>query len=200
MKRPKSTKNQFKEAPKLEGYYYSGKEARQARDKGQLLSIRIETSLMCNLKCKYCCNRSGQPLPDEISYEKLIDLIDQAHDLHAKSVIIIGGGEPTIYPKFRELVQRVYTLGMIPVIFTNTQIMTEELAQFLHNHNVSVIIKLDSLDEKTQDDMSGVKGAHKNIMQGLKNLMKAGYANASNDQKLKLGASFVVNRQNANQA
>jgi radical SAM protein with 4Fe4S-binding SPASM domain len=186
----------FNNPPKLEGYCYSGEEAREARDKGELRSVRTELSLKCNLRCSYCCNRSGDPLPDEIKFEKVIDVVDQAKDLNSKSVVIIGGGEPTIYPKFRELVEHVDSLKMVPVIFTNTQTMTRELAEFLYEHNVSVIIKLDSLDPEIQDAMVGVRGAYENIMQGLSNLQGVGYSGIQDPKRLKLGASFVVNKQN----
>ena len=193
----KVVKKKLRDAPKLEGYYFSPERAREVRDNGQILSIRVETSLKCNLRCSYCYSAGGKALPNEIKYEEIIDVINQAKDLKAESIVIIGGGEPTIYPRFRDLVKYVHSINLIPVIFTNNQTMTKDLAQFLLDHNVSVIIKLDSLDEKIQDEMSCVKGAYKNIMRGLQNLIDVGYLNFKDEQRLKLGASFLVNKQNA---
>ncbi len=187
----------FKTTPKLEGYFYSYEESCDARDKGKLLAIRVETSLVCNLRCRYCCNRSGKAAPDEITYEQIIDVINQAKKLGAKSVVDIGGGEPTVYPKFRELIKHIHSLDMVPVIFTNTQIMTKELAQFLKDHNVSVITKLDSLDEETQDNLTGVKGSFQKIMEGTQNLIEV--YDPENNPKTKLGASFVVHKKNAHE-
>lgn len=186
----------YKATPKLKGYYYSPEEAHEARKNGKLLSMRVETSLMCNLKCKYCCNKSGTPLQDEISYEKIIDIINQAKDLGAKSIVVIGGGEPTIYPKFRELIYFVANQGMIPVIFTNTTTMTKELAKYLYDTNTTVITKLDSLTEGIQDNLVGVKGTYRLIQEGLSNLIEVGFADVVDDSQLRLGASFVVNKIN----
>jgi radical SAM protein with 4Fe4S-binding SPASM domain len=186
----------YKPMPKLLGYSYSYDEAIRARDLGQLLSMRVETSLICNLKCKYCCNKSGTPLESEISYDKIIDLIKQAKDLGAKSIVVIGGGEPTLYPKFKELVSFISINKLIPVIFTNTTTMTKELAKFLYESNASVITKLDSLSEKIQDDLAGVNGTYNLIQKGLKHLIDAGFTNTSSDSNLRLGASFVVNKSN----
>lgn len=188
----------LKKPPILEGYVYSYDEAVKSRDKGEILTIRLETSRVCNLKCKYCCNKSGQKLPDEISYNKIKELVIEAKKLGVKSIIVIGGGEPTIYPQFKELISFIHENDIIPVIFTNTQTMTLDLATFLYKNNVSVIIKLDSLDEKIQDEMVGVPGAYKNIQTGLKNLFAVGYAKNRNEGKQKLGASFVVNKENYN--
>lgn len=189
-------KKLYKKPPILEGYVYSYNEAVESRDNNKILTIRLETSRLCNLRCKYCCNRSGQALEKEISFEKLKDLVCEAKELGAKSIIVIGGGEPTIYHSFRELISFIHDNGLIPVIFTNTQTMTFELATFLYEHDVSVIIKLDSLVEKIQDEMVGVKGAYANIQNGIKNLMAAGYDKPKKEGVLKLGASFVVNKQN----
>ncbi|MFA6528134.1 MAG: radical SAM protein [Candidatus Gracilibacteria bacterium] len=189
----------FKPTPKLEGYFYSFEESKNARDNGRILAIRTETSLVCNLRCRYCCNRSGKPSSDEITFEKIIDVVNQAKDLGAKSVVVIGGGEPTIYPKFKELIKHIHSLGMVPVIFTNTQKMTKEMVKFLRKYNVTVITKLDSLDEKTQDYLTGVKGSFKKIHKGIQNLIDAGYADVKDSQKSKLGASFVVSKKNAHE-
>ncbi|MDD2766254.1 MAG: radical SAM protein [Candidatus Moranbacteria bacterium] len=191
--------SKFGVAPQLDGYYFSPERAREARDQGRLLSIRIEPSFRCNLRCEYCYNKNYQSLPDEISYSELEDIIYQAKELGAESIVNIGGGEPTIYPRFKDLTIFINSLGMVPVIFTNAQTMTKDLAKFLFDNNVSVIIKFDSLTESIQDSLSGVKGAHRNIMQGLDNLLKAGYAHTKSDQKLKLGASFVISKKNAHE-
>ena len=117
----KVVKKKLRDAPKLEGYYFSPERAREVRDNGQILSIRVETSLKCNLRCSYCYSAGGKALPNEIKYEEIIDVINQAKDLKAESIVIIGGGEPTIYPRFRDLVKYVHSINLIPVIFTNNQ-------------------------------------------------------------------------------
>lgn len=191
-------KQKYNKAPILEGYVYSFEEATNSRNKNEILTIRVETSHVCNLKCKYCCNRSGQALENEISFERIKQLILEAKELGAKSIIVIGGGEPTIYHSFKKLIVFINDNNLIPVIFTNTQTMSLELAKFLYEHNVSVIIKLDSLVESIQDEMVGIKGAYKNIQEGLNNLFTAGYTKFKKNNVLKLGASFVVNKKNYN--
>ena len=178
----------------LDGYHFSASEAVAARNAGGLLSIRTELSLRCNLRCIYCCNNSGRAAPRELPLEKIVGVIREAEDLGSRSVVLIGGGEPTIYPAFRELVRLAHGLSMVPVVFTNTQGMTVELVRFLRDHNATVIIKLDSLRPETQDFLAGIPGAYQRIQQGLSNLLAAGFAGG---ERRKLGAAFVVNRHNA---
>lgn len=186
---------QYKLPPKLLGYVYTYDEAVKSRDSGQILTIRIETSRICNLRCQYCCNRSGIALDNEIPYNKLLSIIDEAKDMGAKSIIVIGGGEPTIYPHFRDLIMHIEHLKLVPVVFTNAQTITLELAEFLFRHNVSVIIKLDSLDKERQDSLVGVEGAYDRIQNSLNNLKSVGYG-SEKDNALRLGASFVVSKFN----
>jgi len=83
-------------SPKLIGYWYPPEKARAARDNGRLLSLRVETSLKCNLRCNYCSLSTRKHWPEEIGYERILDVIDQAHALGDESIVVIGGGEPTI--------------------------------------------------------------------------------------------------------
>ena len=185
-------KTQLKNQPVLKGYLYPFEESKKARDEGRFLPLRIETSLACNLACEYCYRDSGKKGKDEMTFTELTDIVNQAHDLGAQSVVIIGGGEPTVYKQFRELVSYIDDLGMVPVVITNGQTMTSDLAKFLHERNASVMIKLDSLKEDVQDKLAGREGAYKRIQEGLQNLLGAGFGNGDN----RLGASFVTNKLN----
>lgn len=181
--------------PFLVGYTYEPEEAYAARDEGRLLSLRLETSRACNLRCRYCYAESGEALPEELPFETLADVISQAARLGARSVVIIGGGEPTIYPRFRELVEHVAALGMTPVVFTNSLTMTRELAGFLFARGASVMTKLDSLRPELQDFLAGREGASRLIYRGLENLLAA-FGEPDHPRRLRLGASFVTNTDN----
>jgi len=182
--------------PILLGYTYAPEDAYQARDAGRLLAIRLETNRSCNLNCRYCYAESGQNLVHEVSYEVLTDTVAQAKDLGVRSVVVIGGGEPTIHPRFRELITFIHDQGIIPMIFTNTLTMTPELARFLYEHGASVMGKLDSLRPDVQDFLTGQKGSFTKIRRGLHNLINAGFSQPEDPGELRLGVSFVTNRLN----
>lgn len=179
----------------LRGYTYKFEEGKKARNEGKLLTLRLETSLSCNMKCRYCAWDSGKPLDYEIEFNDLIRCINDGIELGIKSVVIIGGGEPTIYHYFRELISYINDNGLIPVVITNGLTMSSELAQFLFDNNTSVLLKYDSLREDVQDYLSGMSGAYAKIQAGLKNLLAAGYTSNQEDG-LRLGLSFVATKQN----
>ena len=186
----------FSPPPVLKGYMYGSKDAYEARNSNKLLAIRLETNKSCNLRCRYCYAGSGEDSAEIAEFKMLKHIISEAKELGIKSVVVIGGGEPTLYPDFRELVAYIDSLGIIPVVFSNTVLMTGELAEYLYKHNASVMGKLDSLKPEVQDYMAGRVGAFRDIKNGLETLIRAGFSEPSEPGKLRLGISFVSNKMN----
>ncbi|WP_255336908.1 radical SAM protein [Methanosarcina sp. KYL-1] len=175
---------------------YGAGEAYEARDSNRLLAIRLETNTSCNLRCRYCYAKSGEEIKKIADFGALKRIISEAKELGIKSVVVIGGGEPTLYPDFRELIAYIDSLGIIPMLFSNTILMTKELTEFLYQHNASVMGKLDSLRPEVQDYLAGREGVSREIRQGLENLINAGFSEPAEPGKLRLGVSFVSNRMN----
>ncbi len=186
----------FSPPPVLKGYMYGAQEAYEARNSNRLLAIRLETNKSCNLRCRYCYAQSGEDSANMADFNKLKHIVSEAKELGIRSVVVIGGGEPTLHPNFRELISYIDSLGIIPVIFSNTILMTQELAEFLYEHNASVMGKLDSLKPEIQDYLAGREGAFQDIKKGLENLLAAGFSEPSEPGKLRLGVSFVSNKMN----
>jgi len=198
---PLSTRrdSRFTRPPILVGYTFEPAEAYRARDEERLLAIRLETNRSCNLRCRYCYAISGKSLRNELSLNVLADVVRQAKDLGAQSIVVIGGGEPTLHPRFRPLIALIHRLDMVPMIFTNAMKTTPALAGFLFDCNASVMTKLDSLTPATQDFLAGVSGAFDRMQQGIENLLAAGFGKPSDPHRLRLGASFVSCRANLNE-
>ncbi len=191
MKKP----NTFSKPPTLRGYNYPPWRAREARDSGKLLAIRLETSLRCNLRCIYCNGSSGTAAQGEITFGTMQRVISEARSLGAESVVVIGGGEPTVFPRFDPLVEFIDECGLIPVVMTNGQTCTRDLARFLLEHNASVLLKLDSLREDVQDTLGGKKGTWLRIREAIRNLVDVGFCRHASET-LRVGGSFVVTRLN----
>jgi radical SAM protein with 4Fe4S-binding SPASM domain len=186
----------FSPPPVLRGYMYGAQEAREARNSNRLLAIRLETNKSCNLRCRYCYAQSGEDSAKIADFSNLKHIILEAKELGIRSVVVIGGGEPTLHPNFRDLIAYIDSLGIIPVIFSNTVLMTKELAEFLYKHNASVMGKLDSLKPEVQDYLAGREEASKDIRKGLENLFKSGFSKSAGPRELRLGVSFVSNKTN----
>jgi radical SAM protein with 4Fe4S-binding SPASM domain len=147
-------------------------------DREGLLSLELEFTRKCNLRCTYCYASAGEALDQELSFDELIDVAEQARNLGARRIILLGGGEPLLFPKLRELIQHIHSLGLSQAIFTNGMLLTEGLCRFLYDHRVTVAVKQNSFTPAVQDELVGVTGAHERIRRGLDCLIDAGYPDA----------------------
>ncbi|MCK5231298.1 MAG: radical SAM protein, partial [Desulfobulbaceae bacterium] len=141
------------------GLEFTPEEIAEARDGNGLLSLELELSHVCNLRCIYCYASAGIPLENELSLDEIKDIIDQAAHLGTRKIIILGGGEPLLYPHLFEVIDYILAKGIKADIFTNGQLMTTETARGLYERNVSVALKTNSRNREVQDYLAGQQGA-----------------------------------------
>ncbi len=178
--------------PPIAGLEFDAQEISAAVRRHGLLSIELEMTHLCNLRCLYCYSRAGHQAQDEMSLAEIEDVVVQALSLGAKKVVILGGGEPLLYPQLRELVHLIRQLGAGVELFTNGTVLTADLAQFLYDEAVSVVIKRNSLSPQVQDELAGLPGTFARIETGLAHLLRAGYPGPNHG----LGMQTIICRQN----
>ena len=174
------------------GLEFSQEEIAGARAKNGLLSMELELSRLCNLRCIYCYAASGAPLANELTLAEIHNAIDQAADLGARKIIILGGGEPLLYKDLFEVIDYIQAKGLTADLFTNGMLITPEKAKALYDRKVAVVIKQNSRHPEVQDLLAGQPGAFAAIEKGLANLKAVGYPDAEHT----LGIETIVCRQN----
>src|SRR3989338_9171353 len=176
----------------IHGLDFTNEEIAACLVRGGLLSLELEFSKRCNLKCIYCYASAGRALDNELELPEIKGVIDQAQELGARKIILLGGGEPLMYEGLEQVVEYIHSKGLKQSMFTNGMLLTEDLACFLFRHDVSVVIKNNSNTPEVQDALAGVKGAYNKIRQGLEYLLIAGYPSG----ECQLGIQTVICRQN----
>ncbi|MCA8920721.1 MAG: radical SAM protein [Planctomycetes bacterium] len=83
------------------------------------LSINLDLTTACNYRCDHCVDMDI--LNKNIRYDddKLFEGLKVMAERGLKSVIVIGGGEPTLYPRFNEAIELMKGLGLKVGIVTN---------------------------------------------------------------------------------
>ncbi|MEZ6187966.1 MAG: radical SAM protein [Planctomycetota bacterium] len=83
------------------------------------LSINLDLTTACNYRCDHCVDMDI--LNKNIRYDddKLFQGLEVMAARGLKSVIVIGGGEPTLYPRFKEVIELMKRLGLKVGIVTN---------------------------------------------------------------------------------
>lgn len=167
---------------------FSDEEITLALNRKQLLSMEIELASRCNLHCVYCYAGNNLFREDELEQEEIFDAISQAKALGARKIIYVGAGEPLLDVKLRDIVHYVHKLGLEHVLFTNATLLNTEMARFLFENEVVVVVKYPTMNEELFDRLAGCQGAYASMMRGMSYLRKAGYP----DERHYLGIESIV--------
>lgn len=174
------------------GSNFTREEIDAAKARHGLLSMELELSRECNLRCVYCYANSGKKLHNEITREEIFDALGQAIGLGARRIIIIGGGEPLLYPGVWEIMEYLHGRGILIDLFTNGTLITAENARRLFALGVSPVVKMNSMREDVQDLLAAVPGTFQRIQQGIEHLRAAGYPHP----EYSLGVETIICAQN----
>ena len=66
------------------------------------IELTLAPTDKCNLNCVFCSVKNREM--DELDFEQLIKTLVDFKELGLKSVVLSGGGEPTLYPRINELI------------------------------------------------------------------------------------------------
>jgi len=83
-----------------------------------VISTHIAPEGACNLKCPYC-SVTYRKVSNRIDLDLIKIYVEQLIERGLKAVILTGGGEPTLYPKFNELARWLVSRGLKLALITN---------------------------------------------------------------------------------
>ncbi len=102
------------------------------------ISSLINPTNRCNHDCFFCVyavNYSGMHdnmiLKDELTIEKLYEILDDFKDMGVKAVTFSGGGEPLLHRNAVDYLQRAVDNGLEISIITNAQLLNGKKAELL---------------------------------------------------------------------
>ena len=141
----------------------------------RLSQITISITDKCCLHCDYCSQRAQINGGHSLSKDIVMDLIDEAYSLGAKSFGIFGG-EPLLYEHLGDIVNHAYCTGFSNIkLFTKGTLIDEFKAKELRSIGINnVQVSCDSYNQDCFDKTVGIKGAFKAFYRGLYNLIDSG--------------------------
>lgn len=97
----------------------------------------------CNLNCLHCFNaKDNAPLNTELTYEQIIDVLDQAKDIGVQAFTITGG-EPLVHRRFLDIVKAIYERNMtIFELNTNGLMITQKMLDYFKEIGCRPLIKI----------------------------------------------------------
>lgn len=97
----------------------------------------------CNLNCLHCFNaKDNAPLNSELTYEQILDILDQARDIGVHAFTLTGG-EPLVHPRFLDIVRAIYEREMmIFELNTNGLLLTQKMLDEFKRLGCNPLIKI----------------------------------------------------------
>jgi len=148
--------------------------------KPQLEELSIEVTNECPLACIHCSSGSSpKRLPDELSVDRQMELIQEARDMGA-TVLSLSGGEPLVYPHTMRLIEEANRLDYKRILLYTTG----------HTHSTGLVFECDwvssmypevtwifslhSPDAVVNDNIMGRDGVTVHILESIRYLTQCG--------------------------
>lgn len=136
----------------------------------------LELLPLCNMNCNMCYVRLSK---DEMEKQGRLrtakEWLQIAEQMKKAGTLflLLTGGEPLLYPDFKELYLKLLDLGMILTINTNGTLLTEEWAIFFSQHRPRRInITLYGADEAAYTTLCHYPGGFHKVMEAIHLLKK----------------------------
>lgn len=172
------------------------------------LRLLIDPTPLCNIDCLYC--RAHSPLRKELNrewrahikdpylpFELFTKIIDDAVALDVASILVVGGGEPTIHPRFREMVEYVADRNLEFNLSTNGLLLNDRIAAAMARLPAgSLTCSLSAATPETFVRLHPSRSAEDffRIIENLKNLRAK--CPRGTGERLRFKALFVITKYN----
>ena len=141
----------------------------------QLNTIHWEVTPFCNHNCIHCYNHwrteehqsTDAEFNKSITSEELLETAEIIANENIKRVVITGGEPLSIFNQLKPVMEYFYTKNIEISLNTNITLITDEIAKFIKEHNITMFISIPSANSEVCDKITGVTGSFDRIHKGL---------------------------------
>lgn len=139
----------------------------------EIFHIAWQATYACNLSCVHCYAASDPR--DLLTREEALKLIEEAHEVGAKSFVFTGG-EPLTRPDILELIEFASSVGLKPIVATNATLITSRHLEVFKRCKASVAVNLPALSEETHAVFVGASSALSKKLKAIDLMVREGIA------------------------
>ncbi len=152
------------------------------------ISINLDVTSACNYLCSYCVDSMILNTGEYLKLEEVRKTIDTLHANGLLSVILVGGGEPTLHRNFGEIVRYIKNKRLEIGIVTNGSRMDKiaEVAGLLEEKDWIRI----SIDAARKDTFRNLHRPKKEVI--LERILREAQKIKEMNSRVSLGYSFVI--------
>ena len=153
----------------------------------------LAVTYRCNNDCAHCYNARERNFP-ELSTEQWFKILDQLWELGVPHIVFTGG-EATLRNDLPELIAHAESNGQITGLNTNARRLSDErYVQKLIDAGLDhVQITVESCNEDIHDAMMRTKGAFRQTMEGLRNVLESKLYVMTNTTMLRTNIKTIPN-------
>ena len=177
----------------MKGWDFTQAVVRAALREGRILNPAVELcSNVCPWNCDFCFTESPfstrkRKLANELGFKERVRLLESLSALGARSINIVGAGEPTIDPYFFQLLSEIERLGMQALVYTegSLKLSDRDFCKRLYDSGATVVVKVNSLYQEDYQNLILVSGSRtphtprfnyfRKRQEALENLMLLGF-------------------------
>lgn len=135
------------------------------------LHVTVSLGNFCNHKCLWCTAFEYQKEKATLmDCDSLLFFLQQAKLRGLKAITYVGNGEPTVHPKFKELITAVNALGLEQGMFTNGYLLERYETDIL-KFFTWVRVSLDGGSEEMHAKMHDVNNHYDTIVSNIQSLI-----------------------------
>lgn len=141
--------------------------------KTDLKSLQFHLTNRCNLACNFCWKTHDHPQSvKDIEDERFLSLCEDACELKPEEITISGGGEPLLRGSlFLKMAKKIKKSGIRGNLITNGTLLERNVVSDLVELKWDeVIYSIQGPDQRTDDNVRGVKGAFEKTLQSTRAL------------------------------
>lgn len=140
------------------------------------ITANFELTPLCNLKCDMCYIRmekaSMQQLGGLVPLNEWLRIAEELKSM-GTLFILLTGGEPLLYPDFKELYTQLRKMGFIITMNTNGTLINEEIIKLFRQYKPRRInVTLYGANNETYTDLCHSPNGFTQTMQGLESLKR----------------------------
>lgn len=136
--------------------------------------MALEFTNVCNLRCPYCASQTG-PVRGQRGFmadSTFARIASQLREFSLQTLRVIGGGEPTMHPRFAEFATQLRGAARVSTLTTNGQLFSEKNSRQTAASFDIVEISVDGSDA-TEYEKYRVGGSFKKLLSGIELLRSA---------------------------
>lgn len=160
-----------------------------------LIVAELDLTNRCNNRCPACVGRNT--VKDELTWEEILRIADGLQELDCKGVILSGGGEPLLHPRFIQTLDLLKQKGVKIGVNTNGLALDQAKAEAIAKYCEYCRISLDCGEAKLYQETHGMD--EKAFAAVLDNIRLLANVKQKTGLSLRLGTGFLTNKETTGQ-